>query len=54
MNYKTPFTKEEYMEQRRQKLTKDCICKSTNRSQILSSTVLKQPKKRLDIHKNMK
>jgi len=54
MNYKTPFTKEQQMEQRKEKLTEVCICKSTNRGQIQNNNLLKQPKKRLDIHQNMK
>ena len=118
MNYKTPFTKEEHMEQRRQQETdkryleevvpfirlhlynrgvpcgaqviqrqlqelhikplpsvrtigrilshhgltygrtgiyvEDCICGSTNQGQIQNNNVVKQPKKRLDNHQNMK
>jgi len=53
MNYKTPFTKEEHMEQRRQEHPGDIICTSTYKSQIRNNNILKQPKKNLDIHKNM-
>jgi hypothetical protein len=54
MNDKTPFTKEEHMEQRRQEHLGDIICTSTYKSQIRNNNILKQPKKNLDIHKNMK
>jgi hypothetical protein len=53
MNYKTPFTKEEHIEQRRQEHPGDIICTSTYKSQIRNNNILKQPKKNLDIHKNM-
>jgi len=54
MNYKTPFTREQQREQKRQKLTEVYNCKRTTCGQIQNNNTFKQPKRRLDIHKNMK